>query len=366
MRFECNRTKMEESINIVLKAIPVRTTMPVLECMVVKAVNGVITLTTNDMNLGIETSFDADVAEDGIVLVNAKMLSDVVRKFDSDEFHFAADDEYRITLTSGSSKFHLSGIDSDEFPMLPQMDKNHKITISQMTLRDMINQTIFSISKNENNKIITGELFEITGDKFMIASLDLHRVSQRIVRLKESYDNTKVVIPGKALTELSKILQGGVDDEMEIYFSENHALFEFDRTILITQLIEGNYYNVDQMMSNEYETKVTINRMEFYNSLDRSTLLNRESENQPIVLHINDQDLNLDMNTKMGSMNDKISITKEGKDLDISFSSKYLMDVLKVLDLEEVTMYLVNSRSPVFIKDDETYNYLILPISMQG
>ena len=249
--------------------------------------------------------------------------------------------------------------------MLPKIEVNNKIVISQFTLKEMIQQTIFSISDNEANKILTGELFEINGDEFRIASLDLVRVSIRKVQLKESYDHIKVVIPGKTLNEISKILNGDTEDEITISFSRHHVLFEFDDTMVISRLIEGNFYNIDQMLKNNYETKVKVNKRDFYGCIDRATLLLRESEKKPVILHIRDDEIQMEMNTKVGSMDEEVWAEKEGKDLNIAFNPKYIVDVLKVIEDEDVYLYLFNSNAPCFIKNnEESYIYLILPVNM--
>ncbi len=364
MKFTCNKSDINEAINIVLKAVPGKTTMPILECVVIEAFDNELKLTTNDMSLGIETRFTANVEEEGIILVNAKMISEIIRKLPDEDVYFEADNNENILLFCGKAKFNLSGKNHEEFPMLPKIEKEKKIVISQFTLKEMIRQTIFSISNNENNKILTGELFEINGDEFKIASLDLHRVSIRKIQLKESYDDIKAVIPGKTLSEVSKILTGGMDDEVEIFFTKNHVLFELGKTIIISRLIEGNFYNINQMLTNDYETKVTVNKRELLDCIDRATLLLREAENKPVIMNVKSDEIKMEMNTKIGSMDENIGIQKEGKDLRIAFDPKFLIDVLRVIDEEEVNLYLFNSKAPCFIRDDNSYIYLILPVNL--
>lgn len=355
---------MNEAINIVLKAVPGKTTMPILECVVIEATSDELKLTTNDMQLGIETRFPAKVEEEGIILVNAKMISDIIRKLPDEEVFFEADSNENILLFCGKAKFNLTGKNHEEFPMLPDIEKEQKIVISQFTLKEMIRQTIFSISNNENNKILTGELFEINGDEFKVASLDLHRVSIRKIQLKESYDNLKAVIPGKTLSEVSKILTGGMEDDVEIYFTKNHVLFQLSNTIVISRLIEGNFYNINQMLTNDYETKVNVNKKDLLDCIDRATLLLREAENKPVIMNVKDNEIKMEMNTKIGSMDENIGIEQEGKDLRIAFDPKFLIDVLRVIDEEQVSLYLFNSKAPCFIRDDSSYIYLILPVNL--
>ena len=238
------------------------------------------------------------------------------------------------------------------------------MVISQYTLKESVRQTIFSISDNDNNKLMTGELFEINNDELKVVSLDGHRISIRKIKLKDSYPFKKVVVPGKTLNEISKILSGDMEKDVFIYFSEKHIIFEFDNTTVVSRLIEGEYFKIDQMLSNDYETKVTINKKELLSCIDRATLLVKEGDKKPIIINIVDGSMELKMNSAVGSMNEEIDIAKQGKDLMIGFNPKFLIDALKVIEDEEIDMYLVNPKAPCFIRDEEgKYIYLILPVN---
>ena len=212
---------------------------------------------------------------------------------------------------------------------------------------------------------MTGELFEIKDNCLKIVSLDGHRISIRRMPLKKDYSDRKIVVPGKTLNEISKILSGEVDDQVTLYFTKNHILFEFDQTMVVSRLIEGEYFRIDQMLSSDYDTKVSINKKEFLDCIDRATLLVREGDKKPIVIEITDYKMELKIDSAMGSMNEEINIEKDGKDIVIGFNPKFLIDALKVIDDETIHMYLMNPKAPCFIKDDEeTYTYLILPVNI--
>ena len=214
---------------------------------------------------------------------------------------------------------------------------------------------------------MTGELFEIIENELKVVSLDGHRISIRNIELKNNYENKKVVVPGKTLQEISKIVPGGVDDDVLIYLTDNHIIFEFDTTTVVSRLIEGEYFRIDQMLSSDYDTKVRINKKEFLNCIDRATLLIKEGDKKPIIIDIQDEMMELKIKSQIGSMNEEIMITKEGKDLLIGFNPRFLIDALRVIDDEEVTIYLMNAKAPCFIKDDaESYVYLILPVNFNS
>ena len=256
------------------------------------------------------------------------------------------------------------GQEGEEFPSLPEIEKNQSITLSQFSLKEVIRQTIFSISDNENTKLMTGELFEVKDDQLSVVSLDGHRISIRHIELKDHYDPFKVVVPGKTLQEIVKIISGEMDENVSIYVTSKHILFEFDNTRVVSRLLEGEYYKISQMLSSDYETKITINKKEFLNCIDRASLLIRESDKKPIIIDIADHSLKLNINSFFGSMEEEILIQKEGRDLLIGFNPKFLMDVLRVIDDEEISIYLVNPKAPCFIKnEEESYIYLILPVN---
>ena len=364
MKIICSKNNLQKSVNIVLKAVPSKTTMPILECILIDTTQGKIKLTANDMELGIETTVEGEILEKGIVALDAKIFSEIVRKLPENIVTLETDSRMNTTITCEKAKFNIPGQSGDDFTGLPNVEKNDSITISQFTLKEVIRQTIFSIAANENNKIMTGELFEINGDILRVVSLDGFRVSIRKIELKESYEKKKVIVPGKTLTEISKILSGETEDMVSIFFTENHILFEFDETIVVSRLIEGEYFRIDQMLSSDYETKISINKKELLNCIDRATLLIKEGEKKPIIIHITDNGMELKINSQIGSMNEEIDITKEGKDIMIGFSPRFLMDALRVIDDENVDIYLVNPKAPCFIKDEkQNYIYLILPVN---
>ena len=352
MKLICSKASLLKGVSIVSKAVPSRTTMPILNCILIDASANEIKLTANDMELGIETVIEGEIVERGIIALDAKFFSEIVRKLPDNDVVIESDDTFQTTITCEKAKFNIVGKSGEDFSYLPYIEKNESISISQFTLKDVVRQTIFSIADNDTNKLMTGELFEINENRLRVVSLDGHRISIRNIELKESYSPLKVVVPGKTLQEISKILTGEAEDMVDIFFADNHILFEFDETKVVSRLIEGEYFHIDQMLSSDYDTKVKINKREFLNCIDRATLLIREGDKKPIILNIQDGSLQLKINSFVGSMNEEIEIEKEGKDLLIGFNPKFFIDALRVIDDEEVTLYMVNPKAPCFIKDD--------------
>lgn len=364
MKIVCTKSSLLSGVQIVSKAVPSKTTMSILECILVDTRNGEIKLTANDMELGIETIIDGEIIEKGMIALDAKIFLEIVRKLPDSDIMIETNDSYKTTITCEKSKFNIIGKSGEDFSFLPEIERNDSIVLSQFTLKEVIRQTIFSIADNDNNKLMTGELFEISDDSLKVVSLDGHRISIRKIALKNSYNDKKVVVPGKTLNEISKILSGDMDKDVNLYFTDKHILLEFERTIVVSRLIEGEYFNINQMLSSDYETKVKINKKELLDCIDRATLLVKEGDKKPIIIDIKDGSMELKMNSTVGSMDEEIDIAKEGKDLMIGFNPKFLIDSLRVIEDEEVDLYMVNPKAPCFIRNsEESYIYVILPVN---
>jgi DNA polymerase-3 subunit beta len=367
MKLICSKSNLLHGVNIVSKAVPTRTTMAILECILIDASTDEIKLIANDMELGIETIIDGEIVENGIIALDAKIFSDIVRKLPDNEVVIETDASFKTLITCEKAKINIIGKSGEDFSYLPYIERNEPISISQFTLKEVIRQTIFSIADNDNNRLMTGEMFEINENQLKVVSLDGHRISIRNIELKDNYDYRKIVVPGKTLNEISKILPGSVDDDVSIYITDNHIIFDFMDTTVVSRLIEGEYFRIEQMLSSDYETKVKINKRDLLDCIDRATLLVKEGDKKPIIMDIRDGVMELKINSFIGSMNEDIDIEKTGKDILIGFNPKFFIDALRVIDEEEVSLYMVNPKAPCFIRDDDNqFIYLILPVNFNN
>ncbi|MCR4740553.1 MAG: DNA polymerase III subunit beta [Lachnospiraceae bacterium] len=364
MKIKCLKSEILNGIQTVYKAVSVKSSMSIIECILVDAENDRIKLTANNMELGIETYINGEIIEKGEIALEARILQEIIRHLPESEVTFTTDDNNITTITCEKSKFNIVGRPGDDFPALPDVEKKNPLTISQFTLKEIVRQTIFSISESETNKMMSGELFEISNNKLRLVSLDGHRISIRKVDLKNDYDDIKVVVPGKTLSEVSKIISGDNDKDIDVFFTDKHILFEFDDTTVVSRLIEGEYFKVEQMLSNDYETKFNINKKNFIECIERSTLLVKEGDKKPIIIDVTDESIELKISSTIGSLDEFIDIEKEGRDIKIGFNPKFLIDALKAIDEETIDVYMVNSKAPCIIRDEEeNYIYLILPVN---
>ena len=363
MKIRISKENLMKAIQIVSRAVPGKTTMSILQCIMINASGTEICLVANDMELGIQTVAQGIILERGMIAVDAQIFSNIIRKLPDNDVSIETSGE-KVMINCENSKFVILGRDGADFEFLPEVDRSVGIRLSQFTLRDMISKTIFSISSNESNGMMTGELMEIIDHHIRMVALDGHRIAMRKSELKDLYDNNKVIIPGKTLNEISKILSGDTEKTADIFFTDKHVLFTFDDTIVVSRLIEGEYYKIDKMLTSNYKTRVICRRKELLDCLDRATLLVKEEDKKPVIVMIREDEMELRINTTLGSMDEIIAIRREGEDLNIGFNPKFLIDALRSIDDEEVTMYLVSPKAPCFIRDAEyMYCYLILPVN---
>ena len=368
MKFKTNKNSFLNGVNVVSKAIPTNTTMDILKYIKINASNGVIKLLANDMDLAIETIIEGEIIENGEVALEANKLNVVLRSLPDNELIIETNDKKQVVITYDTVKNSNSCINylsTDDFPDLPSYEKENPIIISQFSLKELIRTTIFSIADNETNKIMTGELFEIKGNELKVVSLDGHRISIRKSELKNSYNDTSVIVPGKALKELIKILNNEIDNDVTIYINKNNIVFEFDENIIISRLIEGEYFKIDHMLSSNYTVKVNVNKKDLLDGINRAVPFVHEGEKKPVRFNFENDSLTLSITSLEGGNNDYINIEKEGNDVLIGFNPKFIIDALKVIDEETVSLYMINSKAPCFIKNEnESFIYLILPVNL--
>lgn len=358
MELKVKKETLSQAISTSLKAVAVKATVPIMECILFTVENDEVRLTSNDGEIGIDTFMNAEIKENGSLCVDAKTLSAIVGKFPNGDVTIKTDDT-TMTIKCGRSKFNIAIKDGSEFPVVDMISRDNHLVLDQSILKDTIRQTVFSASLNDNNKMMTGVLFDIS-DKLKVIALDGHRIAIREIDLDTENEPTKLIIPSKTLQEISKLLSSG---DVEIYFTNNQIAFNFDATVVVSRLIEGNFFDVNKMITDEHSTEITIDRQELYDSMDRATLLVKEIERKPVLMKIGET-LKVEIATQLGSMDEEVEAKIEGEPIEvIGLNPRFILDVLKVLDEDKITMWFSGATKPCYIRGDG-YNYLILPIKV--
>lgn len=367
MKLHCSRESLLNHINIVSKAVSNRSTLPILECIVLSANQNKFKLTGTDLELGIESeSVEMNIEEEGTVALEAKMFSEIIRKVSGETVTIQTDENYLTMITCGSSKFKIMGKSSEEFPVLPKVEKTTEYTVLQQELRNMIRQTIFSIAQDDSKPVLTGELIEIENQTMNMVSVDGYRISYKKTNIQGPSGKASAIIPGKTLSEISKILSSEPEETVSISFTEKHILFDLGSSIVVSRLIEGDFIRYAQSFTEDYKTKMILNRSEFVSSLERASLVSRDARKTPVKMEIMLNSLVITSNSEIGTANEEVQIEMDGEPLTIAFNPKYLIDALKVIEDEKVSVQFTTSLSPCIMKPLETdiYKYLILPLRM--
>ena len=356
MEIKVTKDSLASAVGTALKAVPVKTSVPIMECILFTVANDEVRLTSNNGEIGVDTYLsNAEIKEDGSVCVDAKTLSAIVSKLPDGEVTLKVDDSTML-IKSGKSKFKIATKDGSEFPNIDAIPHDNQILLSQDVLKEVIKQTAFSASVAESNKMMTGVLFDIS-DNLKVVALDGHRIAMREITLDKSFEPAKLIIPSKTLQEIAKLLSEG---DVELYYTNNQIAFSFDNTVLVSRLIEGNFFDVNKMINDAHTTEVKVDRLELLNCVDRATLLVKEIDRKPVLFTI-DNHIKVEIATQLGSMDEDIEADVTGNDLKIGLNPRFLIDVLRILDDDKVTILFNGEAQPCYIKG-ENYLYLILPI----
>lgn len=369
VKITISKNLLLEGLGVVAKAVSTRATMPILECVLLTVTSEGLKLTANDLEFAIETKFiESEVIEEGAVALDVKVFNDIARAMPSTHIEIDCDEKNLTVIKSGKTEFKILGMTAADFPELPQVQKNQSYKIISNEFKNMIKQTVFSVSNDLSKPVLCGQLIDVKADDITIVAVDGFRISLRKSVLQNSAGDVKIVVPGKAMNEISRILPTDNDATTEFYTTEKHVLFELENCTVVSRLLEGEFINYENMFGNDTTTLITANRIEMIDSIDRATLISKDSKKSPVKLKVEDSVINISSNTEMGTSNEEINVMQDGPDLEIAFNPKYLIEAMKAMEAEKITMSLTSSLSPCVIKTEgsEDYKYLVLPLRLRG
>lgn len=362
MKIKISQPLLAKGLQIVQRGISSKTTLPILTGVLLEAKGDMLKLTGTDLELGIETFVNCEILEEGAIVLTANLFSEIVRKLPSSIIDIEVGPNSKVSIKCEYSEFNIIGQPAAEYPKLPYVDKDRSITLAKDLLKNMIKQTVFAAATDEIRPILTGTLLEVEGSSANFVALDGYRLAFRKVMIDQAQE-IKVVIPSKTLNEINKILE---DDEenITIYFTNNHILFNMNDTIITSRLLEGQFFNYKDIIRNEYTTKLKVQTKALQSSIERASLLAREGKTNLIKLEIENDRITIKSNSDIGDVHEEILVEMEGNDITIAFNSKYVLDGLKAVDCEEIYMHFVSNVNPCIIHpiNDENYTYLIVPV----
>lgn len=373
MKFVCEKEKILKALNSVTKAVAIRTTMPILEGILIQTNDNDIKLTCYDLELGIEYIIkDCNVEEQGATVVNAIMFSEIIRKLPDTEIKIEVNENNLLVIECEGSLYKLATMKPEDFPELPEINIENSIEIEQNTLKDMIRKTIFAISTEENRPIFTGCLFEVKNNKLNVVAVDGFRLAWKSKFLQKQTNDFQAVIPGRTLTEINKILVDSFDS-VKIGIAKNQALFEIEDCKIVTRLLDGEFLNYSKVIPDKWDTRIRVNRNIISNCFERISLISSSSiekeKKYPVKVSVGVGKVTISCTNQTGDAKEELYVTTEGKDLEVGFNPKYFLDVFRNIDDEEVYIDFGTSISPCIIKsveDEGDYKYMILPIKLKN
>ena len=362
MKFLINKQTLLEAISYTQKAITGKFSLPILQGILIKAEDSTVTMIGSDKDLTIETKFAANIKESGSVVVDAKLFGEIIRKLPNAEIEISTNENNTININCMKFKTTLLHLNSDEYPDLPQIEEGTTFTIPQKQIKHMIKGTIFAIAQEETRPIFTGVLFETSNKKLNLVALDGYRVAIRSEYI-DSDAEVRKVIPGKTLNEVAKILEES-DEVVDISFTDNHILFKIGETKVISRLLEGEFIQYNTIIPQEFKSKVFAKKEELLSSIERTSLMAKEGKTNLVKINIDDNNIVISSNSQLGTAVEEVMCELQGDTQKIAFNSKYLIDIFKILEGEEVQMELYSSVNPCVVKSKDSDNslYMLLPV----
>lgn len=365
MKIKVNKDILNYNIGLVSRAVVSKSTMNILECILMIADENGIKLISNNLDMGVETNyFDAEIIEEGKIALEGSFFSAVIKSTPSQEIYIETDDKFITTVKSGKSEIKISGRDPEVFPLLQEVSEDTRYSIEGKKFRDMIRKTRFAVASENIKPVLTGEYFEINDDNITMVGIDGYRIACVDSKLiSGNGDSFSVVVPGVSLGEIGKLISD--EEEIGLYFTENHMLAKFKDCTLITNLIEGEYMKYRHFFTGDFKTKAVIRKDEIQSCLDRVLLISKDVKKSPVKVEIGDNIMELSsVSESLGSMHETIDCEVDGEGLTIGFNPRYMQDIFHNIDADEVTLIFNASLSPCVIKGDEEYNYLLMPLRL--
>ncbi len=371
MKLVCEKDNILKAINSVTKAVATKTTMPILEGILIQTNDNEVKLTTYDLEIGIEYIIKCDVQEQGATVVNAIMFSEIIRRLPDSEIKITLNEKNLLVIECEGSLYKLATMNPDEFPELPQINIENSIEMEQNSLKDMIRKTIFAVSTEENRPIFTGCLFEIKNNKLNVVAVDGFRLAWKSKFLQNKINDFTAVIPGRTLNEINKIILDSYDP-IKIGVAKNQALFEMENCKIVTRLLDGEFLNYASVIPENWETRIRVDKNAIQNCFERISLISSSSiekeKKYPVKVNVEIGKVTISCTNQTGDAKEEMYVTTEGKNLEAGFNPKYFLDALRAIDDQEVFIDFGTSISPCIIRPVEEggdYIYMVLPIRMK-
>lgn len=368
MRFTCEKNMLVTGLNIAGRTVAQKSTLSVLEGILCKAGFG-ISLTGYNMETAITYEIEADVSDPGECVLPAKLFGDIIRRLPEGPVTVVVDENFKVSIRSGFASFTISAESSEDYPELPDVNDGKPVKLPQNKLKELINGTIFAVSENQGRPIHTGVKFEVTDTSITAIAVDGFRLARRTYHPEESTDrDMSFVVPSGSLKEVEKVVSDS-EDEASFILGRKHILFQVGDATLVCRLLEGEFLDWRRVVPTNCPTRLIAHVSDLYSSVERVGLIVSEKYKSPVRCIFGNQELQMKTNTTIGVAEDRCSFAGDGKELEIGFNVRYLLDALKAVPSEEVTLELTNGLSPIVltpVDDKQDFSYMVLPVRIKN
>ena len=368
LKFSCEKSLLQAAAATASRVVATKSSIPALEGLLLEG-NTNLTLSGYNMQTGIRTAFDAEIHEAGRIVLNARLFGDIIRKMPDDVVVFSADEKYLVKLTCGDASFEIIGMSAEDYPEMPEVDDEYGMYIQQKKLKAMINETAFAVSTNESRPVHTGSLFEIGEKGLTVVSVDGFRLALRREGVEKIEGGAfRFVAPGSALREVENIC-ADTDDLIEITLGKRHLLFEAGSTQLICRRLEGEFLDYKNAIPRSNPISVEVDKKVMLESLDRVSVVISEKLKSPVKCLFDYDKVYLSAKTGNGEAKDVCAVKGDGKELEIGFNNRYLMDALRYAPADTVKMELNTGISPCIIvptDGSDNFLYMVLPVRLKA
>lgn len=365
MKFIVLKQNLMEAINVVQKAVMAKATLPILEGIYIEA-GDKVRLIGNCFDLGIEYTLDADVQRKGSVVIEARMFGEIIRKLPDAPVYIEVLEGYKVRIECLNSYFEIRGMDGDSYPMPPESSSELTLSLTQSVLKELIRQTIFAVGNDENRKIMTGVLLEAVQGELKMAALDGFRMAVCSSIIKEDV-NFKVVIPGKNMQEILRVLETS-EDTVTVSMDGNLVSFDLKNCRIVSKVLEGEFMNYNSYIPTQFETIITVNTRELEESMERASLITSEDKRYPVRINLSYDKMVISSTTEKGLSKEEIQIENSGNTMQIGFNPRYFLDALKVINDEKIKISFTSPVGPCIITptDHDRFLFLILPVRLKS
>lgn len=367
MKFTCEKSILNETVSNVSLSISSRTTIPSLNGVLLECFGGTLKITGYDLELGIYKTIDVNMMNEGAVVIDSKILSDILRKMPDDEIQIETDNNLMTSIRSGNTEFHIMGMSRDEYPDLPSIEDSEKFSIKEHILKNMIFQTLFAVSQNDQTPVLTGSLFDIKDGVISVVSVDGYRVAIRREKIEEQID-TNFIVPGKTLIEILKLLTEQEDQIGNVNICNKHILFEINGYYIISRLLIGEFLDYISAIPTGFTTRINVKTNIITQSIERTSIIINDRNKSPVKMVSDENSLNFSCESTIGNVSDKCEAKLEGERIKIAFNNKYMLDALKHVDSEYVFIEINGSLSPIKIipPEGDSFLFLVLPVRLKN